>query len=101
MSGKVSGVYATWMPDTLGKTLADGPAVPITLTVQRDAGHWVLRAWYHGNTIHEALHPVLLAERWLDHVQVPAHCRWVDLYRAVAIAIEDLATGDVDRVHGG
>lgn len=101
LSAKASGAYHVRMADTLGKSLADGPAVPVTLTVSRDSGHWVLRVWYHGHTIMEALHPLMLAERWLDHVQVPVNARWVDVYRAVAIAIEDLATGEVDRVHGG
>lgn len=94
-------LYDRWMSATLGKALADGPAVPVTITCSRDNGHWCLRVWYHGHTIMEALHPVMLAERYLDHDQVPAHTSWRTLYTHAAIAIEDLAQGEVDRVYGG
>lgn len=83
------------MPDDKLDLLRKGPAVPLTITIHRDAGHWCLRAWYHGNTIHDALHPVLVAERWLTHEQAPVNASWQVLYRAVAIAMEDLAAVDV------
>lgn len=87
------------MSDNIGEQLANGPAVPITLTIQRDSGHWVVRAWYHGHTIHDALHPILLGERWLDHERCPARLRWRDLYREVAIVVEELAAGMGEEVH--
>ena len=89
------------MPDTTAKQLADGPAVPISLTVNRESSQWVVRAWYHGNSMDEALHPTLIAEYGIDPAAVPLNARWRDLYRAVAIALEDLAAGDVDVEYAG
>lgn len=79
------------MPDSNVDRLRRGPAVPLTLTVQRDSSYWVIRAFYHGNTIHEALHPVLVAERWLSANEAPPNATWHQLYTAVAIAMSDLA----------
>jgi len=80
------------MADNSANTIVTGPAVPLTLVVQRDHGRWVLRAFYHGNTIVEALHPQLVAERWFSDVEVPQSPTWCTLWTEVALAVEDLAT---------
>ncbi len=81
------------MPDNLVRALVAGPAVPTTLTINRDQGLWTLRLWYHGHTMAEALNPVLLAELVLPGDQVPINARWEDLWRAVALKVLDLADG--------
>jgi len=93
LSGKGCGAYHVWMPDDIATRLAGTYAVPLTFTVGLEANHWCVRAWYHGHTVHDALHPVLVAEYTLRHDQAPPHALWGELYRGVAIAIEDLAAG--------
>lgn len=85
-------LYRVPMADNAAHTIVTGPAVPLTLTVQRDGGHWCLRAWYHGNTALEALNPQLVAERYFSKGQVPLTASWVELWKAVALAVDDLST---------
>jgi hypothetical protein len=75
--------------------IAEGPAVPLNLAVLRSGGAWVVQAWYHGSTVYEALHPVLVAERRLPLETVPVNCTWETLWHAVALALLDLADGEV------
>ena len=93
MSAKGSGPYSVQMADTPLHRLTTGPAVPLSITIGRDGGAWHIQAWYHGRTIHEALHPVLVGERWLDPGKVPAGASWQLLYHHAAIALHDLADG--------
>jgi hypothetical protein len=80
------------MPDNTVHTIVTGPAVPLTLVVQRDEGRWVLRAFYHGNTIAEAMRPQLVAERYFSPDEIPSSSTWSTLWTEVALAVEDLAT---------
>lgn len=93
MSGKGPGVYDRWMPDNNLERLTRSPAVPLTFTVARDNGHWHIMGWYHGSTVVEALHPTLVCERWLPQDRAPINATWQTLYREVAIAFEELASG--------
>ena len=68
-----------------------GPAVPLTFTVEIDRHKWVIRGWYHGTTMVEALHPIMICERWLSGNEAPEDATWRQLYTQVAIAFEDLA----------
>lgn len=79
------------MTDTAKHTLVTGPAVPLSITVNRDNGYWVLRAWYHGTTAAQALHPKLVGERVFSHDEVPYDATWRALWLSCAIAVNDLA----------
>jgi len=85
-------LYRVSMPDNAAHTIVTGPAVPLTLVVQRDGGHWCLRAYYHGNTVNEALNPALVAERYFSKAEVPLQTTWHSLWKAVALAVDDLST---------
>lgn len=100
MSGMGFRLYRVSMPDNAAHTIVTGPAVPLTLVVQRDGGHWCLRAYYHGNTIRETLNPTLVAERYFSKAEVPLQAAWVDLWKHVALAVDDLSTlsGGIARV---
>lgn len=94
LSGTGSALYHRWMPDSNIERLRRSPAVPLTFTIARDGGYWHICGWYHGNTVVEALHPVLVCERYLPHDRAPMDASWEVLYREVALAFEDLAVGD-------
>jgi len=87
------------MSSDAARRISEGPAVPLNLTVHRDSGRWHLQVWYHGTTVHEALHPVLVAERWMDPVKVPPQVPWHTLWFHVADALVDLADGVVDATY--
>lgn len=91
MSANGFRLYPSPMADNPTRTIVEGPAVPLTLVVQRDGGHWVVRGFYHGHTMAEAVRPLLVAERYLSKARVPLETDWATLWREVALAIEDLA----------
>lgn len=88
-------LYHRRMSSPQAQRIADGPAVPLSMTVNRDAGRWHVQVWYHGSTVLEALHPVLVADRWLDPGRVPPQATWHTLWFHVADALVDLADGEV------
>jgi hypothetical protein len=92
LSAKGFRLYHLPMADNAVHTIITGPAVPLTLTVQVDAGHWVLRAWYHGKTMADALNPQLVAERYFSKAQVPLEPTWRELWLHVALAVDELST---------
>lgn len=92
MSGMGFRLYPWSMPDNAKHTIVTGPAVPLSMTIDRDGGHWCLRAWYHGTTMQQALNPQLVAERYFSKGQLPLTCSWVELWKAVALAVDDLST---------
>lgn len=95
LSGKGSGAYHVPMSSDTARRVSEGPAVPLSLTVLRSSGAWVLQVWYHGSTVHEALHPVLVAENVLDPREVPTTTSWRTLWFNVAAKLVDLAEGEV------
>lgn len=91
MSANGFRLYPVPMADNAIHTIITGPAVPLTLVVQVDGAHWVLRAFYHGTTMHEAMNPQLVAERYFSKGEVPLEATWRQLWLAVALAVDDLA----------
>lgn len=90
LSAKASGAYCWRMADINREQFVKGPAVPLSFTLSRHEKCWVVRSWYHGASMAEALMPSLVAERYLDPARVPLECSWEVVLRELAIAIEDL-----------
>lgn len=83
------------------RRISEGPAVPLSVTVLRSGGAWVVQVWYHGTTVHEALHPVLVQETVLDVEVVRPSTAWSVLWHHVALTMLELADGKVSAHYSG